>query len=86
MFDGTPTEVFRLRLGGFFGWLLPGIDVYYSAADHQLVHYDGLSDLRDSSGDNVAAQITFHPADRQATTEQQMLEAENTPLHQCRRS
>ncbi len=81
--DGTPTEVFRLRLSGIWGWFLPGIDVYYSEADHELVHYDGLSDLRDVNGDNFQTEITFNPGDRKPSTEQAMRDAERVPLSRC---
>jgi len=81
---GIPTEVFRLRLSGFWGWFLPGIDVYYSDADHVLVRYDGLSDLRDASGDNFKTVIDFPPGDRKAVGEASMQQALRAPLAACR--
>jgi hypothetical protein len=81
---GIPTEVFRLRLSGFWGWFLPGIDVYYSDADHVLVRYDGLSDLRDASGDNFKTVIDFPPVDRKAVGEASMQQALRAPLAACR--
>ena len=81
---GTPAEVFRLRLGGIWGWFLPGIDVYYSAADHVLVRYVGLSDLRDASGDNFKTEILFPPQERTAAAEQNMRDAEQARLAACR--
>jgi hypothetical protein len=62
--DGIPVEVFRLKLSGFLGWFLPGIDVYYGAADHVLMRYVGLSDLRDAARDNMTVNISFNPNDR----------------------
>lgn len=62
--DGVPVDVFRLKLAGFFGWFLPGIDVYYGAQDHVLLRYVGLSDLRAKSGDNYKVDIEFDPKDR----------------------
>ena len=79
-YAGIPTEVFRLRLSGFWGWFLPAIDVYYGAADHVLVHYDGLSDLRNAAGDNFQAELTFKPADRQDSDERAMQELRAAPL------
>ncbi|HXN10474.1 MAG TPA: hypothetical protein VN859_04475 [Steroidobacteraceae bacterium] len=81
---GTPTEVFRLRLSGFWGWFLRGIDVYYSSAAHVLVHYDGLSDLRDPAGDPFKAEIDFPGAARGPASEQDLLAAREAPLHPCR--
>jgi len=81
---GVPTEVFRLRLSGFWGWLLTGIDVYYSATDHVLVRYDGLSDLRDNAGDNFKTMIDFPPKDRHAASEDSLREALRAPLAACR--
>jgi len=81
---GAPAEVFRLRLGGLWGWFLPGIDVYYSTADHVLVRYVGLSDLRDASGDNFKTEIVFPPTDRKAAEEASMRAAEQAALSACR--
>jgi hypothetical protein len=80
---GVPAESFRLRLSGFWGWFLPGIDVSYSAGDHQLVRYEGLSDLRNSAGDNFKTAIEFPPQDRQSSSEQAMREARQAPLARC---
>ncbi len=81
--DGEPVEVFRLELSGIWGWLLPGIDVYYDAVEHVLVHYEGLSDLRDASHSNMQAQITFHLADRTQSDRQAYQEALRAPLAPC---
>jgi hypothetical protein len=81
---GVPTEVFRLRLSGFWGWFLPGIDVYYSDADHVLVRYDGISDLRDNAGNNFKTTIDFAPNDRHAATEEALRQALQAPLAACR--
>lgn len=83
-FQGIPAEVFRLRLSGLWGWFLPGIDVYYGARDRVLLHYDGLSDLRDAAGDNYLTKITFNPADRQAADAGLLRRIEQAPLARCR--
>jgi hypothetical protein len=82
--DGISAEVFRLKLAGFWGWVLPGIDVSYAAGDHTLMRYDGLSDLRDASGDNLQARITFPPGERRATDATSMAEARQAQLAPCR--
>ena len=81
---GMAAEVFRLRLSGFWGWLLPGIDVWYSDADHVLVRYDGLSDLRDTSGNNFKTTIDFAPQERRPGTEEAMRQVLQQPLTACR--
>jgi len=80
---GVPTELFRLRLSGFWGWFLPSIDVNYSAGDHQLVRYAGVSDLRSASGDNFKTDIEFPPQSRKPADEQAMRAAEQAPLARC---
>jgi len=81
---GVSAEVFRLKLAGFWGWVLPSIDVAYGAEDHTLMRYDGLSDLRDASGDNFQTQITFPSKDRAPASAASMAEARQAPLAACR--
>jgi hypothetical protein len=59
-------ERFRLQIAGVLKWIGPSIDVSYSADDHVLVRYDGLSDLRNRSGENLRTTITFRPEDRRS--------------------
>jgi hypothetical protein len=82
--DGISAEVFRLKLAGFWGWILPGIDVSYGADDHTLMRYDGLSDLRDASGDNFQTQITFPSGERAPASAASMAEARQAQLAPCR--
>jgi hypothetical protein len=82
--DGTRVEVFRLRLSGIWGWFLSGIDVYYSDAEHVLLRYDGLSDLRDADGDNFKTQIEFPLAERRPSSEQAMRDARQAAVRPCR--
>jgi hypothetical protein len=49
--DDPTLRAFRLRLGGWFGWLLPSIEVAYDAASRRLVRFEGLSNLRDDAGE-----------------------------------
>lgn len=83
MYRGAPAEVFRLRLSGFWGWFLPGIDVVYDAGQRTLLHYDGVSNLRDAGGDNLKVDVEFPPQDRLPATEQAMTEARALPLRGC---
>jgi hypothetical protein len=82
--EGISAEVFRLKLTGFWGWVLPGIDVAYGADDHTLMRYDGLSDLRDASGDNFQTQITFPSNGRAPSSAALMAEARQAQIAPCR--
>jgi hypothetical protein len=82
--DGAPVEVFRLKLSGALGWVVPSIDVYYGASDHVLLRYVGLSDLRGASRDNYVAAIDFKPNDRKSTDEASMNVARKARLEPCR--
>jgi hypothetical protein len=83
-FDGVPVEVFRLQLAGVLGWVLPAIDVSYGSESHVLMRYEGLSDLRDSVGDNFQTTITFHPGDRKPAEESEWASARQARLGPCR--
>jgi hypothetical protein len=82
--DGVPVEVFRLKLSGILGWFVSGIDGYYSASDHTLIRYVGLSDLRDAANDNFQAQIDFPPGDRAPSDARAMADARQAHLAPCR--
>lgn len=82
--DGAATEVFRLRISGALGWVFPGIDVSYSSSEHLLVRYEGLSDLRSQSGDNLRTKIVFRPEDRRAADAQAFVSASQAALAPCK--
>lgn len=83
--EGAPTEVFRLKLSGLWGYFLPGIDVYYRSADRVMVRYVGLSDLRDASGDNLQTEITYRDADRRPADPGALDVARQAKLAPCAR-
>lgn len=83
----TPTAGeyrFRLRLGGWLGWLAPYIDVAYAASDRRLLRFEGLSNLRDDRGNRpLRVRIDFPaPAQPASAVEFAALDAE--PLRACR--
>jgi hypothetical protein len=86
LIQGTPAEVFRLRLSGVWGWFLPAIDVYYSISGHVLMRYDGISDLHDAAGNNYKTTIDFPVEERKATTAKAMLDARAAPIAPCRKT
>lgn len=61
--SGSPgLRAFRLRLGGWFGWLVPAIRVAYDAETKRLRWFEGLSNLRDDSGESpMQVRIDFPP-------------------------
>ena len=80
---GVAAEMFRLRLSGFLGLLLPSIDVYYGSADRVLLRFDGLSNLHDPSGDIYKAHIIFPPGSRHLSDDQAMRKALEARLSPC---
>lgn len=80
---GEPAEFFRLRLGGWLGWLAPHIDVAYGRESRRLLRFEGLSNLRDDQGnEQLLARIDFpRPAAPAAPGQWQALAAE--PLSAC---
>ena len=81
---GRPAEVFRLHLAGALGFIVPSIDVAYDSTDHVLLRYDGVSDLRDRSGNNFKSLISFPPEERTPGDAQRMSAAREAPLAPCR--
>ena len=82
-FDGRPTEVFRMKLAGILGVLFSGIEVTYDSADHLLMRYQGLSDLRDASGNNLQVDIAFHRNERKPSSALAISAALAAPLSPC---
>jgi hypothetical protein len=82
--DGKAAEVFSLNLTGLLGWVVPAIDVTYDAAEHVLVRYEGISDLRDAHGDNLKASIVFHLSDRRPSSAQALARAGQASIAPCR--
>lgn len=66
--DGTPASVIRMSLTGVIGWLLPYIEVSYRQSDRALLRYRGLTNLRNSAGDNFTAVVEFPTAERRTAS------------------
>ncbi len=57
---GENAFIFRLRLGGLLGYIVPSIDVYYGQQSQRLLRFQGLSNLRGDDGRNpLNARIDF---------------------------
>ena len=75
---------FRLRLGGWLGWIAPHIDVVYADADRRLLRFEGLSNLRDDAGDDpLKVRIAF-PQPPVASNGEAFARVGAEPLRACR--
>jgi hypothetical protein len=82
--EDSGIAVFRLEVAGFLKWVAPRIDVSYSAEDHVLVRYEGLSGLRDQKGENLRATIVFRATDRRGSDAAAFTAAQYAPIAPCR--
>ncbi len=81
--DGIPAQVFRLRLSGLLGFVLPAIEVLYSDSQRTLLRYEGLSNLQDADGNQYKARIVFPPKDRLTSDVATMRKAQEAVLRPC---
>jgi hypothetical protein len=56
--QGRPARQFKMRLAGWYGFALPGIDLTYDRAG-RLREFDGVSNVRDAAGRNQTVRIVF---------------------------
>ena len=81
---GERAYIFRLRLGGLLGYVVPSIDVYYGQQSRRLLRFQGLSNLRGDDGRNpLNARIDFASQPR-AADEAQWQASLAAPLAACR--
>jgi hypothetical protein len=59
--DGEPARLLKMRLAGWYGFAVPGIDLLYDRAG-RLMEFDGVGNVRDAAGKNQDVRIVF-PAD-----------------------
>jgi len=78
--DGKPARRFKMRLAGWYGFALPGIDLTYDRAG-RLMEFDGVGNVRDAAGKNQHVRIVF-PADavRNNAPESEIAHAAAEPL------
>lgn len=82
--EAVPSELFELKVAGVIGWVAPSIQVYYSSAEHVLITYDGVTDLRDAHGDNYKAHIVFPSGERKAADGAAFDAARRVTLRPCK--
>lgn len=59
---GVKARRFQLKLGAWYGFALPAIDVAYAIDGKRLLQYQGLGNIRSNKGDNLSVRIEFPPA------------------------
>lgn len=60
--EGDAAQVFKLAPSGLLGLLTSGLEVTYADADRSLREFEGISNIRDLSGDNYQTKIVFPKA------------------------
>lgn len=78
--DGAKASVIRLALGSWWAFLLPHIDVVYANEDRTLLRFIGLTNVRDTDGDNLKARIEFPRDSRRALEDGAVAAALAVPL------
>lgn len=78
--EGELVSVIRLNLSGVLGWFLPYIEVYYRKRDRILMRYEGLTNIRDTNGQNWVAIIDFPAAERRTVSSVDLAAVQAEPL------
>ena len=83
--EGRAARRYRLSLDSVLGFALPHLDVAYDAKTRELLTFDGIANIRSSSGKNVSASIVFDPANNSDVPRADLDAAAKAPLDgQCR--
>lgn len=61
---GVQARRYQLKLGAWYGFALPSIDIAYAIDGKRLLQYQGLGNIRGNRGDNMNVRVEF-PADKQ---------------------
>jgi hypothetical protein len=73
--DGVAVQRFRLQLDAWFGFALPSIEMAYDSKTRAIREYTGVSNIRDSKGNNLRVRIEFPPAARSLDSDPMMMAA-----------
>ena len=60
--SGMQAQRYQLKLGAWYGFALPQIDVAYSVAGKRLLQYEGVGNIRNNAGKNMSVRVEFPPA------------------------
>jgi len=81
---GDPSSVFELAVSGLFGWFADPLEVGYRNTDRRLMHFKGLTNIRQTLDSNISAEIRFPPArEDTAPSEAAFAAAAAEPLVDC---
>jgi hypothetical protein len=72
---GVSVQRFRLQLDSWFGFALPSIEMAYDSRTRAIREYTGISNIRDSKGNNLKVRIEFPPAARSFDSNPMMMTA-----------
>lgn len=78
--QGSEVYRFHVTLSSWLRLVAPDIDVYYTAADHELRRFVGITNIRDSAGRQIRAVIDFPPERRVAVPADAWAEARDLAL------
>ncbi len=83
MFD-QPATVYELAVSGLLGWFADPLEAGYRDSDRRLMHFKGLTNIRETLDSNLTAQIRFPPAREQEDLAEDAWEtAESESLASC---
>ncbi len=60
IFD-EPASIFELAVSGLLGWFADPLEAGYRDSDRRLMHFQGLTNIRQTLDSNIVAQIRFPP-------------------------
>ncbi|MGQ0801447.1 MAG: hypothetical protein ACT4NL_15220 [Pseudomarimonas sp.] len=83
MFD-APASVFQLAVSGLLGWFADPLEAGYRDSDRRLMHFQGLTNIRQTLDSNIVAQIRFPPTREDVNpTDTAWATANAEPLTSC---
>ncbi len=79
-----PASVFELAVSGLLGWFADPLEAGYRDSDRRLMHFQGLTNIRQTLDSNIVAQIRFPPTREEASsTDAAWATASAEPLSNC---
>lgn len=79
--DGETVRHLRMSLDAWYGFVAPSIELTYSASDHRLRRFEGISNVHDAQGKSQTVRIEFPPtAQEKPATRQEIDAAAAEPL------
>lgn len=73
--DGQLVRHLRMSLDAWYGFAAPSIDLSYTATDHRLRRFEGISNVHDAQGRSQTVRIEFPPSDQKPPATRQEIDA-----------